>query len=78
MYQIDFEGCLASCDHPQKEGLPVIMFNFPVKGNQKTLELLIHEALHACDFKDSEEKVSTSAQDIARFLWRVGYRLRGK
>lgn len=38
------------------------------------LETCIHEALHACCFAKTEEIVTSSAKDIARFLWRLGYR----
>lgn len=38
------------------------------------LETAIHEALHACSWSTSEEKVTKVAYDIARFLWRLGYR----
>lgn len=40
------------------------------------LETVIHEALHACSWKAKEENVTISAKDIARFLWRLGYRLK--
>lgn len=38
------------------------------------LETSIHEALHACNWSASEEKVTITAKDIARFLWNLGYR----
>lgn len=38
------------------------------------LETAIHEALHACDWRAQEDKVTVTAKDIARFLWRLGYR----
>ena len=38
------------------------------------LETVIHEALHACNWHASEEKVDVTARDVARFLWRLGYR----
>lgn len=38
------------------------------------LETAIHEALHACSWQTSEEKVTKTAKDIARFLWGLGYR----
>lgn len=38
------------------------------------LETIIHETLHACNWHASEELVETTARDIARFLWRLGYR----
>jgi len=39
------------------------------------LETAIHEALHACSWATQEGKVEMTARDIARFLWRLGYRL---
>lgn len=38
------------------------------------LETTIHEALHACSWSTPEDKVEKIAYDIARFLWRLGYR----
>ena len=38
------------------------------------LETAIHESLHACDWSANEDKVTTTARDIARFLWRLGFR----
>ena len=38
------------------------------------LETAIHEALHACRWTAREKAVETTARDIARFLWRLGYR----
>lgn len=37
------------------------------------LDTIIHEALHACTPLD-EETVATTATDITRLLWRLGYR----
>lgn len=39
------------------------------------LDTEIHEALHACLWDLDEHAVNESASDIARFLWRLGYRL---
>lgn len=38
------------------------------------LETAIHEALHACRWTAQEKTVTITAKDIARFLWRLGYR----
>jgi len=38
------------------------------------LETVIHEALHACDWRAKENKVEITAKEIARFLWRLGFR----
>lgn len=40
------------------------------------LETAIHEALHACSWRSTEQKVESTARDIARFLWNLGYRLK--
>lgn len=38
------------------------------------LETAIHESLHACNWRATESSVTNTAYDIARFLWRLGYR----
>ena len=38
------------------------------------LETAIHESLHACNWHAKEELVSITAKDVARFLWRLGFR----
>ena len=38
------------------------------------METAIHEGLHACNWNAQEEKVTKTANDIARFLWNLGYR----
>lgn len=38
------------------------------------LDTLIHEMLHAADWSKDEEWVNETATDIARNLWRLGYR----
>jgi len=38
------------------------------------LETAIHEALHACSWRSQEQTVERTAKDIARFIWRLGYR----
>lgn len=43
-------------------------------GEQDTLETIIHEALHAADWHRSEPWVEEVGRDIARLLWRLGYR----
>lgn len=38
------------------------------------LETEIHEGLHACGWNLAEDWVRPTARDIARFLWRRGWR----
>ena len=44
-----------------------------LKGKLK-LEAIIHEALHGCVYDLKEEAVFETAKDIAKLLWRLGYR----
>ena len=39
------------------------------------LDTLIHEMLHACHWDLDESAIEETATDIARALWRIGYRL---
>lgn len=42
---------------------------------QKRMETEIHEMLHACLWDTDEAAVTETARDIARVLWKIGYRL---
>lgn len=44
---------------------------------RQILTVLIHEALHACNWDKSEKVVERTSKDISSFLWRLGFR-RGK
>lgn len=44
-----------------------------LKGRRR-LEVCVHEALHACHGGLPEKEVDGIARDVARFLWRLGYR----
>jgi len=51
------------------------MMNIPVHGEAlKDLDTIVHESLHACLWDLDEEAVAESAADVARLLWRVGWR----
>jgi len=41
---------------------------------QETLEVIIHECLHAADWTKTEEWVTEVADDISKILWKLGYR----
>jgi len=61
-----------SCDYPRKI-LPVLHVAAPAN-TCKQLEIAIHESLHASDWTKSEERVTRTAHEIARLLWRLGYK----
>jgi hypothetical protein len=43
-------------------------------GQQETLRVYIHEALHLADWKASELKVDRVSREITAVLWKQGYR----
>jgi len=43
----------------------------------RRLEVELHEMLHAADWSKDEEWVRTVAHDLAKVLWRLGYRCGG-
>ena len=46
----------------------------PKLSGERELDVAIHEMLHACHDDLAEEAVTETASDIARCLWRLGYR----
>jgi hypothetical protein len=50
-----------------------VMVNADLTGKAH-LETCVHEAMHACWWQTPEAEVTGAARDIARFLWRLGYR----
>lgn len=61
------------CDSPKGNGS--VLRVFADMDTRKGLETCIHEALHACFWAKTEDKVGQTAKDVARLLWRLGYRL---
>ena len=64
----EFDGL---CDTFKKERELIILT--PIN-TRKGLETLIHESLHACNWHREEIFVESTARDVARFLWRLGFR----
>ena len=62
---------LGLCDAPDRRSKK-IKINKQLSGRIK-LEIIIHEALHACAWDLDEEAVSETAKAISRLLWREGY-----
>jgi hypothetical protein len=63
---------LGKCDPPAVRGKTIRI----VKGlsEEETLDVIIHEILHAADWHKTEEWVDQVATDLAKILWRLGYR----
>ncbi len=67
------EGTRGDCDDPTTKNKTIrIANNLPPI---EQLEVVIHEALHASDWFKDEEWIEEVAVDIARLLWRLGWRL---
>lgn len=60
------------CDAPTTRG-KAIRIAARLRGERR-LEVLIHEMLHACNWTIDEDHIAQTAADIARVLWRLGYR----
>ncbi len=71
-YLIDIGPCDGLCNTHTCEREIHIFKDLNTRGG---LETAIHEALHASQWPASEESVERTAYDIARFLWRLNYRL---
>lgn len=41
---------------------------------ERQLEVIIHEVLHGCHWDLDEVAITETAKDLARVLWRLGYR----
>lgn len=68
----DALGACEPPDSPRKE----IRVRKNLAGVQ-ALDVLIHETLHAADWTKDEEWVEQVATDIAKMLWKLGYRRKG-
>ena len=62
----------ADCS-PPSESKREIRIRQVLRGRAR-LETVIHEALHAQTWTRSEEDVRRSARELAKLLWRLGYR----
>ena len=75
-YKIDVSGPITGLtDFPEPSSNPYLGIFVDLK-TRVGLETAIHEALHACNWSASEDKVESTARDLARFLYRLGFRYR--
>ena len=65
-------GNVGHCDAPNVAGKKIIV-DHTLKGVHE-LEVIIHEALHAADWDKAEEAIAETADDLAKFLHKLGYR----
>jgi hypothetical protein len=60
-----------NCEPPNKKGRKI---NIPTGHNPQSLEIQIHEALHACFWDLDDPSVDGAATSIGQFLWKLGWR----
>ena len=76
LYRIDLETefhGFAELHRKPKPGELLLWINPRLRGKSK-LETIIHESIHA-EFPDMpESKVAAAGENIARLVWRLGYR----
>lgn len=66
------ERVIGECDPPTVKNKEIRVL---AKASEKEqLESLIHEMLHAAGWHIDEDFVARFAEDVARSLWRLGYR----
>lgn len=72
-YEIEITGPIDGLCTSPKTKEPHLFICTDLK-TKTGLTTAIHESLHACSFLKSEVRVERTAKDIARLLWRLGYR----
>lgn len=65
-------GTDGECDEPRERRKEIRISTR--LGEQDTLETIVHEVLHAADFDKKEEWADDVGRNLARLLWRLGYR----
>ena len=67
-----FRGDCDAPSTPRKE----IRIHSGLTGEER-LEVILHELRHAADWSRDEQFIAAEARDMARILWRLGYRPTG-
>jgi hypothetical protein len=75
MWNLRFAHNMANrgdCDPPDKPG-KAIRVSSALRGEER-LEVVVHELVHAAGWHIDEGFAEQFASDVARVLWRLGYR----
>jgi len=75
-YRVRHDHVLEGYAEVPGKALPEIYISAAMKGHLSHLDTAIHEALHVEYPMLSEKLVERGGKEIARFLWRLGYRLK--
>jgi len=66
------------CDRPDQKGKQIKISRSVLRNDQRHLEALLHEVLHAVAWPLDEEYVAAFARDAARLVIKRGFRSHGK
>lgn len=70
--RVRLKGTVAHCDSPDTPNKEIIVSS-RLRGEAQ-LDAVIHELLHAADWHKTEEWVDQVGTDLARALYRLGWR----
>lgn len=71
-YKLDiYDAWEGKCDDPNEPAKRELCIPGGLKHDQKTMEILIHEHLHASSFHTREEVVEQAAYDLAKLLFKL-------
>ena len=71
------QGCDGTCDAPTDKKKQIKIAPRVKKDSKWLMEVIVHEVLHGSDWSKDESWIGTTAEDIARILWKIGFRLEG-
>ena len=71
------DGVDGMVDCPYGTDATPTMHLFKDLNTRDGLETVIHETLHVLWWAKTHDKTEETAQELAKFLWRLGYRLKG-
>jgi len=60
------------CESPKQKNKKIVIHSS--LSEQETLRVVCHELMHAAHWDLDEEAIDTASADIARVLWKLGYR----
>ena len=68
-------GCDGECDPPTTKGKQIRLPARLKRDQRRLLTVILHECLHASDWTKDETWVESTAEDLARALWKTGFSL---
>ena len=74
---IDPDGVNGMVDCPYGTNPTSTMHILKDPRSKEGFEVVVHETLHVLRWAETEEVVERTAKELVKFLWRLGYRMKG-